>query len=96
MKENKTFEFTERELKQIIDYIREEARLSYQLQKMLWLTKENLKLKKATLSLAERFRQRKSILRANISKEIYRYITDEDEVDTKFSYTKLKKNEKEE
>jgi hypothetical protein len=96
MKEEKKYNLTEKELKQIVDYIRSEARLSYHFRMRLWLAQENNKLQKESLSLAQIFRNKKQILRQNISKEIYKYIVDDDEVETTFSHTRLKDKNKQE
>lgn len=88
-----SYELTDRELKSIIDYIRSEARLSYNLQRILWLMKEGNRVRKETMSLAQIFRQKKWDLRRNVNKEIYKYIIDGDEIDTKFPQARLKKND---
>ena len=96
MEEQKNYTLNEKELKQLINYIRSEARLSYQLKNRVWLTQENLKLQKESLSLTQNFKSKKQILRQNVSKEIYKYITDDDEVETTFSQTRLKDKNKQE
>jgi hypothetical protein len=92
----KKYELTDKELKLLITYIREEARLSYELKRILWLAKEGNTIKTKILPLAERFRYLKSDLRHNFPKEIYKEIVEKDEVDTKFPVTKLKKEIKDE
>jgi hypothetical protein len=92
----KKYELTDRELNLLVNYIREEARLSYELKRVLWLAKESNTIKTKILPLAERFRNLKSDLRHNFPKEIYKEIVGKDEVDTKFPVTKLKKEIKDE
>lgn len=91
MKEERRYTLTEKELKLIIDYIRAEARLSYNLQRILWLMEEGNRVRKETNSLAERFRSKKHNIRG-IGKEMYKYIIEGDEVDTKFPQIRLKKS----
>lgn len=85
---------TSEELKRIIDYVRAEARLSFQLQNRLWLTQENIKLQKQSLDLAIRFRDLKKNFRGLVDKDFYKEIVKDEEVDTKFQNITLKKNEK--
>lgn len=89
------FTLTEKELKQIIDYVRAEARLSYELKRILWLTQECNQIKNGLFTaggLNERFRFKKGDLR-RMDRQIYEMITGKDDVDTKFQVARLKEKE---
>lgn len=94
METEKSYNLTEKELQEIIDYIRAEARLSYNLRRILWLMEEGNRVRKETLDLAMRFRNKKQNLRKY--KEIYKYLVEGDDVDTKFPQARLKKKGKQE
>jgi hypothetical protein len=76
------YKITDRELNLLINYIRAEARLSAELEKILWLSKEKNEIMKKCVKLGERFKYLKSDLRHNFSKEIYQNIIKEDKVET--------------
>jgi hypothetical protein len=90
------YKITDRELNLLINYIRAEARLSAELEKVLWLSKEKNEIMKKCVSLGERFKYLKSDLRHNFSKEIYQNIIKEDKVETtslQCNPVRLKKDE---
>lgn len=82
-------ELTKRDMKIIIDYLRFEARLSYSLKRIQWLTEETLRIKNEALGLAEKFARVKRLLR-KIDKGIFDMITKEDEIETKWHGIRLK------
>lgn len=94
MKTKTEYTLTEDELKQIIDYVRAEARLSYQLQNRLWLTQENIKLQKQSLDLAMRFRNLRHNFRCLVKKDFYKKIIDGEEINAKFQHITLKNGQK--
>ena len=94
--ETTKFELTKKELKEIINYIRQETRLSYELQKMLWLVKESNEIKKKVIPLAERFNFSKQDLRRVVkNREILNHILKGDEIEkSTFNSVRLKKEVK--
>ncbi len=63
METEKSYTLTTQELNKIIDYIRLEARVSYKLQQILWLTKEKNEIMKSILPIAEKLKFAKQDLK---------------------------------